>query len=117
MTPRKTQTPEPIESESVATDDPSRHLGITPDEIGALPALPGVYIMRDAAGAALYIGKALNLHARVHSYFTREGDARFNVRYLMRRVARVETIITANELEALLLENTLIKKHQPRYNE
>ena len=67
MTPRKTQTPEPIESESVATDDPSRHLGITPDEIGALPALPGVYIMRDAAGAALYIGKALNLHARVHS--------------------------------------------------
>ena len=116
MTPRKTKIPEPMESESVASDEPTRHLGITPDEIGTLPILPGVYIMRDAAGQVLYIGKALNLHSRVHSYFTREGDARFNVRYLMRRVARVETIVTANELEALLLENTLIKKHQPRYN-
>ncbi|HOR28819.1 MAG TPA: excinuclease ABC subunit UvrC [Candidatus Sumerlaeota bacterium] len=90
--------------------------GITPEEIDRIPALPGVYIMRDAAGKAIYIGKAANLRARVGSYFKRSGDARFNVQFLMRHVQRVETIITANEKEAFLLENTLIKKHQPRYN-
>ena len=90
--------------------------GLTPEEIGKVPALPGVYIMHDKAGRVLYVGKAVNLNSRVHSYFTKAGDARFNVRFLMRHVTHVETIITANEKEAFLLENTLIKKHQPRYN-
>ncbi len=90
--------------------------GVTPDEIGSIPSLAGVYIMRDDTGKVIYIGKAVNLNARVNSYFTRSGDARFNVRYLMRRVARIETIITVNDKEAFLLENTLIKRHQPRYN-
>ena len=90
--------------------------GITPDEIKRLPDLPGVYIFKDTGGDILYIGKAINLNSRVHTYFTKNGDGRFNVRLLMRHVTRVETIITANEKEAFLLENTLIKKHQPRYN-
>ncbi len=91
-------------------------LGLTPEQLGMLPDLPGVYIMRDTRDAAIYIGKASNLRSRVRSYFTKAGDARFNVRFLMRHVVRVETILTANEKEAFLLENTLIKKHQPRYN-
>lgn len=95
---------------------PQQIPGLTPDEIAQIPPLPGVYIMRGADGRVLYIGKAANLLGRVRSYFTKAGDLRFNVRYLMRHVARIETIITANEKEAFLLENTLIKQHQPRYN-
>jgi excinuclease ABC subunit C len=93
-----------------------RAQGIAPDQLDTLPQLPGVYIMRDAADRVVYIGKAGNLASRVRSYFTKAGDARFNVRFLMRHVARVETIVTANEKEAFLLEDTLIKRHQPRYN-
>lgn len=72
--------------------------------------------MRGVDGKVLYIGKAANLRSRVRSYFTQAGDARFNVRFLMRHVRGVETVVTANEKEAFLLENTLIKKEQPRYN-
>ena len=107
-------SPEPqIPAISVELD---RSRGITPEEIGKLPALPGVYLFLDEKGEIFYIGKSINLNARVHSYFTGGGDGRFNVRLLMRHVTRIQTIITANEKEAFLLENTLIKKHQPRYN-
>jgi excinuclease ABC subunit C len=99
-----------------SADTGSSLAGIRPDEVGTLPSLPGVYIMHDATGRVIYIGKAVNLQGRVSSYFTKSGDIRFNVRFLMRHVERIETIITANEKEAFLLENTLIKKHQPRYN-
>lgn len=92
-----------------------RH-GIQPEEIDRLPMLPGVYLLCDGAGKILYIGKAANLRSRVKSYFTREGDARFNVRFLMRHVRQVATIITSNQKEAFLLEDTLIKREQPRYN-
>lgn len=90
--------------------------GIQPEEIDRLPMLPGVYLLCDGAGKILYIGKAANLRSRVKSYFTREGDARFNVRFLMRHVRQVATIITGNQKEAFLLEDTLIKREQPRYN-
>lgn len=90
--------------------------GIEPEEIDRLPSLPGVYLLCDAAGRILYIGKAANLRSRVKSYFTREGDARFNVQFLMRHVRQVATIITTNQKEAFLLEDTLIKSEQPRYN-
>lgn len=90
--------------------------GIEPEEIDRLPMLPGVYLLCDSAGKILYIGKAANLRSRVKSYFTREGDARFNVRFLMRHVRQVATIITSNQKEAFLLEDTLIKREQPRYN-
>ena len=80
-----------------------------------LPTRPGVYVMRDAAGTALYVGKARNLRKRVASYF----DARPKVDRIMRMVARiraVEVSLTRTEGEALLLENEWIKSLKPRYN-
>jgi excinuclease ABC subunit C len=79
------------------------------------PTLCGVYLMFDAAGTVLYVGKAKNLRARLRSYFTGR-DERAQVRFLLGRLARIETIVTDTEKEALILENNLIKKHRPRYN-
>ncbi len=80
------------------------------------PTSPGVYLMKGAEGKILYIGKAKNLRARVSSYFSPEKDGRYQLKFLMRKVEDIECIVTTNEKEAFLLENTLIKKHQPRYN-
>ncbi|MDO8493922.1 MAG: GIY-YIG nuclease family protein, partial [Deltaproteobacteria bacterium] len=80
------------------------------------PKKPGVYWMKDAEGRILYIGKAKNLKARVASYFHNEAKQRYQISFLMRRTAAIDYLVTDNEKEALLLENTLIKKHQPRYN-
>src|SRR4051812_3832960 len=82
-----------------------------------LPAAPGVYIMKDRRGKAVYIGKAAVLRNRVRQYFqASSGDNRDFVPLLEGIVADIETVVTSNEKEALLLENTLIKKHQPRFN-
>ncbi|HVU52891.1 MAG TPA: excinuclease ABC subunit UvrC [Polyangia bacterium] len=82
-----------------------------------LPAAPGVYIMKDHRGKPVYIGKAQVLRNRVRQYFQpASGDTRDFVPLLEGIVADIETVITSNEKEALLLENTLIKKHQPRFN-
>ncbi len=86
------------------------------DQIQNLPTDPGVYLMKDQAGKVLYIGKAKNLRNRVRTYFGRSGDARFSLRFLMPKVRQVETFLTDTEKEALILENTLIKKHKPRHN-
>ena len=72
--------------------------------------------MRDAEGEVLYVGKAKNLRARLRSYFSAQGDGRAHVRFLMARIAGLETLVTDTEKEALILENTLIKQHRPRYN-
>ena len=80
------------------------------------PTAPGVYLMRDAAGTILYVGKAKNLRRRLRSYLKAEGDGRPQVRFLLERATSVETLVTDTEKEALLLENTLIKEHRPRYN-
>jgi excinuclease ABC subunit C len=80
------------------------------------PDSPGVYIMKGRSGTILYVGKAKNLRARIRSYFTRSSDSRYHIRFLMTRVADIEYIVTDTEKEALILENTLIKKHRPRYN-
>ena len=83
----------------------------------ALPAAPGVYIMKDARGKPIYIGKAAVLRNRVRQYFQpASGDSRDFVPLLEGIVADIETVVTSNEKEALLLENTLIKQHQPRFN-
>lgn len=87
-----------------------------PEELNKLPAQPGVYVFKDEQGHALYVGKAVNLRSRVKSYFTRSGDNRFSVQFLRRQSHFVECIITANEKEAFLLENELIKRFKPRYN-
>jgi excinuclease ABC subunit C len=85
--------------------------------LDGLPAAPGVYIMKDARGKPIYIGKAAVLRNRVRQYFQpASGDTRDFVPLLDGIVADIETVITSTEKEALLLENTLIKRHQPRFN-
>ncbi len=82
-----------------------------------LPVRPGVYIMRDRAGVIIYVGKAINLRNRVRSYFHRtSGQGSFKIRELVLHIAQLETIVTESELEALILECNLIKKHRPKYN-
>ncbi len=78
------------------------------------PLEPGVYLMRDAEGTIIYVGKAKILRNRLSSYFTGRKEAK--TRHLVSRVESIEWIIAGSEYEALLLENTLIKKHAPRYN-
>ena len=85
------------------------------ETVARLPRKPGVYIMRGARGACLYIGKATDLRSRVRSYFTGQ-DPRPFVRFLDELLEDVEFVLTANPKEALLLENTLIKRHKPRFN-
>jgi excinuclease ABC subunit C len=84
------------------------------DQAFAAPFEPGCYIMRDAAGGIIYIGKAKSLRNRLRSYFSGVKDVKTAT--LMRHAACIETIIVSNEYEALLLENTLIKQHNPKYN-
>ncbi len=83
--------------------------------LSEVPERPGVYLFRDAAGAVLYVGKARSLRARLGTYRA-GGDGRINVRFLERDAAAVETIVTRTEQEALLLEDELIKRHQPQHN-
>ncbi len=82
----------------------------------SLTPSPGVYRMLDAQGAVLYVGKARNLRRRVTSYFRSVATQTPKTRALMRQVSSVEVTATHTETEALLLENTLIKRHRPRYN-
>ena len=84
--------------------------------LDGLPHLPGVYVMRNAAGQVLYVGKAVDLHARVNSYFHPGSDTRHFVSRLPGELADIEIWVTASEREALLLENNLIKELRPRYN-
>ncbi len=85
-------------------------------KITSFPQRPGVYLFKDKDGEIIYVGKAKKLRARVRQYFAKELDERPQVQFLMKRVRDVDYIVTDTEKEALLLENTLIKKHQPRYN-
>jgi excinuclease ABC subunit C len=80
-----------------------------------LPAEPGVYLFKDRKGRVLYVGKAINLRARVRQYLAGH-DERVMVPFLVRHAADVDCVVTRTEKEALLLENSLIKKHRPRFN-
>ena len=86
------------------------------DKIRQMPTSPGVYLMRDAGGEIIYVGKACNLRQRVRSYFGSSTDSRYQVKFLVAKVADIEVMLTDTEKEALLLENILIKQHHPRYN-
>jgi len=77
---------------------------------------PGVYLMKDAAGEVLYIGKARNLKKRLASYFKNSGPMDLKVKILVDKITDLETIITRTEKEALILESNLIKRHKPRFN-
>ncbi|HEY9855715.1 MAG TPA: excinuclease ABC subunit UvrC [Stenomitos sp.] len=85
-------------------------------QLATLPTNPGVYLMHDAAGTILYVGKAINLRNRVRSYFREDKGHSPKVRMLVRQVDHLETISTDTEVEALVLENTLIKQHKPYFN-
>ncbi|HVS19740.1 MAG TPA: excinuclease ABC subunit UvrC, partial [Planctomycetota bacterium] len=99
--------------EAPTRDGPSERVAKILDR---LPTEPGVYLMKDKKGRVLYVGKAASLRARVRSYFNRGGDGRAFIALLDRLLGDIETVVTNNEKEALLLENNLIKQHQPRFN-
>lgn len=80
-----------------------------------MPTKPGCYIMRNAGGTIIYVGKAINLRNRVRSYF-RESVEEVKTRQLVKHIADIEWIVVGSELEALILEMNLIKKHRPHYN-
>lgn len=84
--------------------------------IAAAPHAPGVYLMRDKKAKVLYVGKAKDLHKRLSSYTRHSGAEHSKTTVMLAGVARVETIITATEKEALILEASLIKEHRPKYN-
>ncbi|NLE76794.1 MAG: excinuclease ABC subunit UvrC [Chloroflexi bacterium] len=85
-------------------------------KLDALPTKPGVYLMRDARQRVIYVGKANSLRARVRSYFHRSADHTAKTRRLVGELTDLEVIVTDSELEALILEATLIKRYRPRFN-
>jgi excinuclease ABC subunit C len=85
-------------------------------QLAALPDQPGVYLWKDAAGEIMYVGKAKSLRSRVPSYLSESEPTTPEREALARLIADLETIVVPNEAQALLLENNLIKEHQPRFN-
>ena len=86
------------------------------EELKKLPHLPGVYIMHDRHDTIIYVGKAIDLFNRVHSYFRSSTKKTVKIQRMVTQIHHFEYIITDSELEALVLENNLIKEHRPKYN-
>ncbi|HEV3402703.1 MAG TPA: excinuclease ABC subunit UvrC [Gaiellaceae bacterium] len=86
------------------------------EQLQNLPGKPGVYIFRDERGEPLYIGKAKSLRSRVRSYFQHGGDGRAGIARMVERIADIELIVTGTEVEALHLEQNLVKRHRPPFN-
>ena len=86
------------------------------EELKKLPGKPGVYIMHDSKDAIIYVGKAVSLKNRVRSYFRASTKKTPKIQKMVSLIARFEYIVTDSELEALVLENNLIKEHSPKYN-
>ncbi|MGC8856148.1 MAG: excinuclease ABC subunit UvrC [Anaerolineae bacterium] len=84
--------------------------------LATLPAKPGCYLMKNAEGKIIYVGKAISLRNRVRSYFHADASHDAKTRRLVREIADIEWIVVSSELEALILEMNLIKKHRPKYN-
>ncbi len=84
--------------------------------LATLPSKPGCYIYRNAAGDVIYVGKAINLKNRVRSYFHADASHDGKTRRLVREISNIEWILVGSELEALILEMNLIKKHRPKFN-
>ena len=84
--------------------------------LATLPDKPGCYLMKDADGTIIYVGKAINLKNRVRSYFQQSSDHSYKTRQMVRKIRDIEWIVVASELEALILEMNLIKQHRPFYN-
>ena len=86
------------------------------EQLRQLPASPGVYLLKDAAGNILYVGKAANLHHRVRSYFGAGQKLTPKLQRMVARVSELDFFVTSSEQEAVILECNLIKRHRPRYN-
>jgi excinuclease ABC subunit C len=84
--------------------------------LDSLPIKPGCYLMKDGNGKVIYVGKAVNLKNRVRSYFHISAQQHLRTRQLVRKIKDIEWIVVGSELEALILEMNLIKKHRPHYN-
>jgi excinuclease ABC subunit C len=108
-------TPEESTTETAGAEPAPALARPLEEKLGAVPAGPGVYLLKDRHGKVIYVGKAANLRGRVRTYL-RGGDERSQVRFLCDRLADFETIVTGNDKEALILENNLIKQYRPRYN-
>jgi excinuclease ABC subunit C len=87
-----------------------------PNKLNGVSQEPGVYLMKDASGKVIYVGKARNLRKRLASYFKPSGQLNVKAGILSAKISDIETIITRTEKEALILESNLIKRHKPRYN-
>jgi excinuclease ABC subunit C len=87
---------------------------LQPNDLALYPEAPGVYLMKNGAGKVLYIGKAKQLRSRLRQYFG--SDTREMIPFLMAQVEKIDILLSLTEKDALLLENTLIKKHKPKYN-
>jgi len=85
-------------------------------KLDSLPAMPGVYLFKDSQGKTIYIGKAISLRSRVRSYFQERRPSDAKTERLVAEASDLDYIVTDNEVEALILESTLVKKNQPRYN-
>jgi excinuclease ABC subunit C len=96
--------------------DTVTHRATIEEKLDALPARPGAYLMKDAAGKVLYVGKAASLRSRVRSYFQPGQGLTGRQAAMVERVADLDWIVTDSEMEALILEHNLIKRHRPRYN-
>lgn len=86
------------------------------EKLEQLPDKPGCYLHKDASGAIIYIGKAKNLRNRVRQYFQQSRDKDVKTSEMVSRIADFEYVVTDTEVEALILESTLVKRHQPRFN-
>lgn len=86
------------------------------EELKKLPHNPGVYLMHDRSDAIIYVGKAIDLNRRVHSYFRPSKQRTLKIETMISKIDHFEYIVTDSELEALVLENNLIKEHRPKYN-
>jgi len=91
-------------------------MSFNPKSLSEYPTKPGVYLMKDADSKVIYVGKAKNLKNRIKQYFALGRDSRAMVELLLSQLAEIETIVVNTEKEALILENNLIKKYQPKYN-
>lgn len=100
--------------ETVSSEAPAADLGLEA-KLSTLPPSPGIYLFKDKGGEVIYVGKAKSLRARVRQY-TRGGDGRAQIPFLLAQLVDIEILVTSSEKEALLLEDTLIKQYRPRYN-
>src|SRR5664280_1293289 len=107
--------PEPPTPPVESSTDPA--LAEVLEKLEALPLRPGCYLFRDRRGAVIYVGKAKSLRSRVRSYFaSSQSDERAYLPWLRKNIGDLETIVTATEKEAAILEDSLIKEHRPKYN-